>query len=527
MDFAIENSKTPCLEHPKIIEQHSDDRLSNLPVDLIYRILSFLDASAVVGTSLLSRKWRHIWTSVPGLNFDLEGFWHHVKRQDLNYDGCLLKFWEFVKWTITIREAPPLHRLHLTSGYIDTEQLKLLLRLCAMRNVQELELVAVVTLEICPFPSAIAESVLAIPQNCNCFFGNLKSLHLVRVQFTDADFTYKLFSDFGVLEDLSLEYCCLSVMKVLKFSSDKLQKLTFVNVDPVDSFLSTSNFVSRLIVNTPNLVSFCYIGPALLSSRFSNMPSLDHARIHIINRDFPKNMEWELHAIVTGFSHVKGLSLSADCVLFFCPIFRAFYRGSIHFGCLRVLNLDIDGNADHMEGLIVLLKASPKLEVLYIKFVNCWWKSVWVSTEMDLPCLSHHLRRIVITDFYDSEFSMEFIKFFLQNGKMLEKIEITQHKQKMNPQKLYALQSVQLASKEVYVSVVSHFPSGKIELLQFVYRKRGVVLWKRFAEKLKKTNRSMRDAALKSGVSFRGNKRKKLFHVLNPFRAPKKIKPFI
>ncbi|OVA14423.1 F-box domain [Macleaya cordata] len=45
------------------------DRISNLPETLIHHILSFLDMKWVVTTSILSRRWRYVWTSLPTLNF--------------------------------------------------------------------------------------------------------------------------------------------------------------------------------------------------------------------------------------------------------------------------------------------------------------------------------------------------------------------------------------------------------------------------------------------------------------------------
>ncbi|PWA74019.1 F-box domain, Leucine-rich repeat domain, L domain-like protein [Artemisia annua] len=51
-----------------------NDRLSNLPDDLIHKILSLVDIKLVVQTSALSSRWRFIWTSMPYLNFSTEDF---------------------------------------------------------------------------------------------------------------------------------------------------------------------------------------------------------------------------------------------------------------------------------------------------------------------------------------------------------------------------------------------------------------------------------------------------------------------
>ncbi|XP_071734086.1 uncharacterized protein [Rutidosis leptorrhynchoides] len=47
-----------------------EDRISNLPDDIIHRILSFLDLKYVIQTSALSKKWKLVWTLLPQLNLD-------------------------------------------------------------------------------------------------------------------------------------------------------------------------------------------------------------------------------------------------------------------------------------------------------------------------------------------------------------------------------------------------------------------------------------------------------------------------
>ncbi|CAL4991857.1 unnamed protein product [Urochloa decumbens] len=50
------------------------DRLSALPDCLLHSIMSFLKARQAVQTCVLSRRWRHLWRSVPCLDIDFDEF---------------------------------------------------------------------------------------------------------------------------------------------------------------------------------------------------------------------------------------------------------------------------------------------------------------------------------------------------------------------------------------------------------------------------------------------------------------------
>ncbi|KAK4268295.1 hypothetical protein QN277_024972 [Acacia crassicarpa] len=50
------------------------DRISDLPDPLLLHILSFLPAEEAVATSLLSKRWRPLWRSLPAIDFKTEKF---------------------------------------------------------------------------------------------------------------------------------------------------------------------------------------------------------------------------------------------------------------------------------------------------------------------------------------------------------------------------------------------------------------------------------------------------------------------
>lgn len=62
--------------HKKLRINAREDRLSELPDELIHHILLFLDAQFAVQTCILSKRWKFLWTTLPFLSFD-----EHIKRK--------------------------------------------------------------------------------------------------------------------------------------------------------------------------------------------------------------------------------------------------------------------------------------------------------------------------------------------------------------------------------------------------------------------------------------------------------------
>ncbi|KAI3699297.1 hypothetical protein L2E82_43522 [Cichorium intybus] len=61
--------------HDDAMNVEGDDRLSNLPDYVIHEILSYISIKDAIRTSVLSSRWRFIWTKMPYLNF--ENLNHH------------------------------------------------------------------------------------------------------------------------------------------------------------------------------------------------------------------------------------------------------------------------------------------------------------------------------------------------------------------------------------------------------------------------------------------------------------------
>jgi len=84
------------------------DIISTLPDAILCHILSFLETKHAVATSILSKRWKHLWHFVPTLCFNTQ-----VTDQKSNYD-----FNDFVYSVLVSRDATlPIKSSHLDVTY--------------------------------------------------------------------------------------------------------------------------------------------------------------------------------------------------------------------------------------------------------------------------------------------------------------------------------------------------------------------------------------------------------------------------
>ncbi|XP_058202586.1 FBD-associated F-box protein At3g49020-like [Rhododendron vialii] len=190
----------------------AEDRISNLPEDIMVCTLSLLPTNYAVATSILSTKWKRMWTSITDLDIeflDSKGrgsrceksfvkFVHHVL---LSLDGSNLD-----GFRVSCEGVSPCFKASHVKSWVTTRQ----------------QFHVVLKLGYCfflPVPSLVR-------------LQNLKTLLLHSAVFRDGDSAYRLISSCPVLEDLSLIKCRGRDFRLLKISAPLLKRLVVSYLEP-------------------------------------------------------------------------------------------------------------------------------------------------------------------------------------------------------------------------------------------------------------------------------------------------------
>uniref|UniRef100_A0A2N9F7U0 F-box domain-containing protein n=1 Tax=Fagus sylvatica TaxID=28930 RepID=A0A2N9F7U0_FAGSY len=128
------------------------DRISNLPDSILSHILSFLRTKEAVATSILSSRWKPLWTHVPNLNLDEDEFKRmRISSDEQSHNADIIryrfKFEHIVSRVCALRNANPLRKFRLRWGFgCDPIHVDTCVRAAIAQGLEELDL----DLNLCP-----------------------------------------------------------------------------------------------------------------------------------------------------------------------------------------------------------------------------------------------------------------------------------------------------------------------------------------------------------------------------------------
>ncbi|XP_022762110.1 F-box/FBD/LRR-repeat protein At4g26340-like [Durio zibethinus] len=242
-------SKRLCLSNEE--EGQKDiDRISNLPVSVLYNILSFLPTKTSVATSILAKRWADLWTKVPVLSFSSTD-----ARNSSRFVKSVYKVLTQIIRQFSVACKPNIR--------VDEEYLKTWINAAIRRDVQELKL------NLCCQHVRLPGSVFAcktlvslelydhvLDAPANVHFPILRILRLERVRYASDDCLSRLLSSCPILEDLTVERVYNDNALVLDISVPSSKGITLlINAPLLERIaLKDENYCDFLVEDLLNLV---------------------------------------------------------------------------------------------------------------------------------------------------------------------------------------------------------------------------------------------------------------------------------
>ncbi|CAN6803062.1 unnamed protein product [Brassica oleracea var. botrytis] len=125
------------------------DRLSQLPDDLLIKILSFVPTKDDVAMSILSKRWLSLWTSVPRVIFYDFSEEDSDEDEEGNEIHAIRSLSQFVFGTLLLHKAAVLERFHLnTTSECSLSQIGLWVRIAVDRFVHNLKISFFITITV-------------------------------------------------------------------------------------------------------------------------------------------------------------------------------------------------------------------------------------------------------------------------------------------------------------------------------------------------------------------------------------------
>ncbi|KAL4564191.1 hypothetical protein LXL04_028247 [Taraxacum kok-saghyz] len=292
--------------HNKFARKNAmDDRLSSLPDDLIHKIFSFISMKDAIKSSVLSSRWKIMWTLMPYLNFENQS---HLS--------------EFISNVFSHRNNQiQVSSLNLLLGrtVMDDESVTTILNYTFSHNVEQLT-VKRAQLDV---KRALGDSIkfsYSFIKTPRCDQPCLTTLHLHHVKLSDDNGS--LFSKCTNLKNLFLKRCGMKETKVLNICHSRLSNLTLeytppdlglkeaVNVvAPQLKNLTTKMCEGKHMVNAPGLTSLVIQGfhPWQLSTP-AGFHSLEKVRLYMY--DAQNADAHEIACLLQQLHSVKLLTLN-------------------------------------------------------------------------------------------------------------------------------------------------------------------------------------------------------------------------
>ncbi|KAI3923257.1 hypothetical protein MKW92_009044, partial [Papaver armeniacum] len=287
----------------------SMDRISNLPESLLHHIICFLEIKDGARTSVLSKRWNSVWTSIPTLRFH-RPVSHSLPPSSAETD----KFMDFVDGTLHRHNSSNIQnfflfwREHLTETRVHSWISTVIrgnVKVLGLYLTQTQPLFIPISLFTCQSLTSLelgAQHNVTLPKYIS--LPRLKRLKLYKLIFSDACWNDEIFSNSTALEELILEFCifpkrnfCISIptLKLLKIRCSE-----FLTYDGLQD--------CALKMNAPSLLTFAYSADVAKEYAIPSFLTLVEA---VVCFKFGEEAA-QISQLLRALAHVKRLTVSAS-----------------------------------------------------------------------------------------------------------------------------------------------------------------------------------------------------------------------
>ncbi|XP_057772051.1 F-box/LRR-repeat protein At3g26922-like [Salvia miltiorrhiza] len=414
-----------CPESDRVLssETMDDDRLSELPDSLILTILSLLDMRDVVRTTLLSKRWKNRWTTVPCLHFHIPLYCNLWVEYSNLVSGALAQ-WKGAKileFTIFF----PSFRLRSSSD-IDSW-----LRFAIEKQVEKLTVGFDYQTRVAYFLPHCLYSCSSITDlslyKCslkiekNVQWNQLKRLEIRNPDGLSGDAMNQILVGAPLLEELF--YGCFEIRENFNIRSTSLKMLEIGSNR--GSFCRRSIYTlvkaeAELRIWAPNLLSLemsaCFSGSCLLY-----VPSLTTATLrfddNFITREAMAPLEM-FHQVFRSIRHVENVSLSYWSFQFLVDMKENHMP--VEFPNAEFLKIRFVKGHEMLD-FLVALESFPKLKSLIVY----QYGHIYNSVASEMASLSPSLLHLQTVEIYihGKQFSISpLLEYLLENAHVLQKM---------------------------------------------------------------------------------------------------------
>ncbi|XP_017254329.1 F-box protein At4g22280 isoform X2 [Daucus carota subsp. sativus] len=423
------------------LSESKSDKISGLPDCVLRYILSLIPTKDAVATCILSKRWKFLWTSVPNIDFDDALLYTNA---DFWYPVEVTRFMNFVERVLLLRDSSSIKKFRLSCRVcFSASRVHAWVSAAVMHDIEELDLCFFVEkpfmLPLCVFCSK-SLTVLKLQMNCelqlpNCIsFPSLKTLELCLFTFVDDESMEKLFSNCPVLEELSILDCEWVNLTNVTICIPTLKSLT---IDDLPYYGTFDVNGCRIKIDAENLMHLSYSGYLCNELIPFYVPSLVKAHIHIPNLfEDQKEVVPRTAKLLRGLQHVHILRMSTRTIK------SLFLAGNLLevplFQKLTCLELTMKIENLSIAGLMNLLHCLPNLESLHfcegLELCMCSQDNAWYIKPAP-RCLVSCLKNIRFQNFRGYDLEICFLKYFLENALVLERMYIYSAKNTKGSQK--------------------------------------------------------------------------------------------